>query len=295
MAIKKTPAKRTATKAPARKAPAAKAPAKKAPATKAPATKAPARKAAASKPAAVDWEKVAKGYATVLRDAHKAIGSVLADLALHGHGTAPGDVELTLDPKETRRAELNEQTEAALRKACVNAGYAKADVAEASKEDLVETLLNEEFSNADDDDADDDPEDEDEQEESEDDESEESEEDEDEEDSEALYTEAELREMSLAQIRKVAVDEYNYERSTLKGLDQDAIVELLTGEDESEDEGYDEDTLGEMDKAELRKIAKEEFGLTIPRGADEAKLIELILEAQEEGDEEEDDDDEADY
>lgn len=90
--------------------------------------------------------------------------------------------------------------------------------------------------------------------------------------------------------------------------DEDDDDDIEDEDDESEDdddddeEAYTEEDLDELDNDELKEVA-EEFDLDIPKRLTDkgrAKLIDAILEAQEEGeeddeDDEEEDDDESDY
>ena len=118
-----------------------------------------------------------------------------------------------------------------------------------------------------DDDEDEDEEDEDEEEADEDDEDEDEEDDEDEE-----WDVDALKEMSLKDLRALAKSEEGGEHSAadVKGLDQDALIELITGEeadedeeededeeDEEEEEVLDEDALKAMSHKELLAVAKE--------------------------------------
>lgn len=72
--------------------------------------------------------------------------------------------------------------------------------------------------------------------------------------------------------------------------DEDDEVEEVD-EDDDEDGEWDRESLEELDLKDLRKVAKEE-GHTVPRGADQDALIDLILgEDSEDEDEDEDDED----
>lgn len=103
------------------------------------------------------------------------------------------------------------------------------------------------------------------------------------------YTRADLEDMSRADLRKIALDA-DYTTADLRGLDSDALVDLLLGEADEDDEAddtdndeddddvveLDEDTLAEMSLAELKTLAKE-VGVKVARGVDKEHLIELIL------------------
>jgi hypothetical protein len=99
--------------------------------------------------------------------------------------------------------------------------------------------------------------------------------DEDETDEEEGYTREELEEMDLKQLRKIAKDS-DFSASDIKGLDQDALVDLLLGEDDDDEdddddsdddededdddeevEELDEDALKAMSVTELKNLAKE--------------------------------------
>lgn len=122
------------------------------------------------------------------------------------------------------------------------------------------------------------------------------EEDEDEEDEEEGYDREELEEMSLAELKKLAKEE-KIPAAQIRGADQDALIDLILGEDEdeadeeddedAEEEEIDEDALKEMSLTEVKKVAAD-LGLKIsPRIAkNKAKIVEFILEnAGEEDDE----------
>lgn len=63
-------------------------------------------------------------------------------------------------------------------------------------------------------------------------------------------------------------------------VDED-VEEDAVDEDDAEGEPYTEDDLLEFDLAELKEIAKEDFGVTIKRGMKQDAIIAAILEAQE--------------
>lgn len=137
---------------------------------------------------------------------------------------------------------------------------------------------------------DEDSEDEDDEEADEDDEEEE-EEDDDEGDE---YTREELEEMSLRDLRALA-KESGYSAADVKGLDQDAIIDLMLGEDEEADEDEEEpeedeesedgeelteDDLRKMSLAELKEVASD-IEIDVPRGIKKDALVELILDSAE--------------
>ena len=136
-----------------------------------------------------------------------------------------------------------------------------------------------------------DEEDEDEEEDEEDEEVEEDDDDEDED-------RDELEEMDLKEVRKVARDA-GFSASDYKGMDQDAIIDLILGEDEEEEEDedeeddeeveeLDEDALKAMTQKDLIGLAKE-LEIKVPAAlkkssaANKKKLVNLILDS---GDEE---------
>lgn len=181
------------------------------------------------------------------------------------------------DPYAERRAELGKKSIDALRKLAIKAGFDPDEVAEADKDEIIESLIEDENSE---------PEDEDE--------------DAEEEEGEG-YSRDDLEAMSLTALKKVARDEYEYTAADLKGLDKDGIIDALLGEgateDEEEDEeaedeedfdGYSEDDLNDMSPAELKEIL-DEWEVEYRAGAKKATLVRLVLEAQE-GDEEDDED-----
>ena len=118
-------------------------------------------------------------------------------------------------------------------------------------------------------DADDD---EDEDEDADEDEDEDADDDEDEDD----YSNMSLREL------RTAAKEAGYAAAQTKGMDKDALIELLTSEadeDDDEDEGYDPEN---MSLDELKALAKEN-SVRVPRGSTKESLTELLF-----GDDDED-------
>lgn len=155
----------------------------------------------------------------------------------------------------------------------------KADILEAF-EDLYEE---------DDDDEDEEPEDVDE--------------DKDDEDEDGDYDRDDLEELTLKRLREIAKEE-GHTASDYKGMDKDALVDLILGEDdEDEDEDdededddddddveeLDEDDLKQMTHKELMGLAKE-LDVKVPKAvqkssaANKKKLVDLILESGEDED-----------
>lgn len=191
------------------------------------------------------------------------------------------DIEEVEDDEDNpRRAELEGMSLVALKKIVAKMGYDKAEVADADKETLVETILEEEAESTDDGAED----------------AEEADEDD---------RRAELEGLGLNALKKVAREEYGLTAADYKGLDKDGIVDLILDSDPAEEEddddeevedieeaeddefeGYDEEELEGMSLKELKEIATE-WGITVKAGTKKPGYVEAILEAQ---DEEEDDD-----
>lgn len=147
-------------------------------------------------------------------------------------------------------------------------------------------------------DEDEDEEDEEEYDEEDEDEDEEDEEADDEEDEdEDELDRDDLEEMDLKELRKVA-RENGFSASDYKGMDQDALVDLILGEDEEDDEDedeeddedveeLDEDALKAMTQKDLIGLAKE-LEIKVPASmkkqstANKKKLVDLILDSGEE-------------
>lgn len=124
-------------------------------------------------------------------------------------------------------------------------------------------------------------------------------EEEEDEDEEEGYTREELEEMDLKQLRATAKSE-GHSAADYRGMDQDALIDLILGEadedeededdeedEEEEFEEIDEDALKAMDLTQLKGIAKE-MDITIPPriAKNKTKVIEFILaKAGEEDDE----------
>lgn len=151
-------------------------------------------------------------------------------------------------------------------------------------------------------DEDEDEEDEIEDEEIEDDEDEEDDEEADEEEEEEEdedYTRDDLAEMSLAELRTLA-KESGYTAADYKGMDQDALIDMLLGEEDEEEDEEDEedeeeaedveegeeeelteDDLNAMSLADLKEVAGD-IGVEVPRNVKKPALVALILESAEE-------------
>ena len=185
------------------------------------------------------------------------------------------DDETGVEAGTERRAELEGMTLAALRKAAIAAGFDKDDVKGASKEDIIESLL-------DDEDVEQEDEDDDEVAESEDD-------DEDEDgDEDGGYTEEDLEDLGLTALKKIAKDEFDETTASLKGLDREDVMAIILGsededadedeaDDEDEDDEYSEEDLEAMSLAEVRALCKE-YGVTVKPGMKKAALIEAFFE-----------------
>lgn len=189
------------------------------------------------------------------------------------------------DPEEIKA----EKDKAALVDAYLADKYDDEDEDSEDEEDDEDDSDEEEFEDSDEDDEDDDDEDED------------SEDDEDE-DGEA-YTEDELSEMNLAELKEIAEEmgvevkknsrSKTYIAAILAAQEEDEDDEEDDEDEEvDEDEEYDEDAeiaaLEAMTLAELKKEARENYGVSQKdlKGLDKEGILALIL------DEDEDDDDE---
>lgn len=226
--------------------------------------------------------------------APKAKAEKPAPTKTKGRGKPAPEPEDEDDEDDDERAERREELEAmkiqALRKVALGLDFDKEDVKDADAETLIESILDDEFGDSDDDESDEDDEpDEDEDED-------EGDEDEDGDD----YSRDELEAMTLAQLKRIAKDEYEIPASDLKGLDKDGIIDVLIepedgdedddedDEDDDDDEAYTEADLKAMSLAELKEIA-EAWDLTVKAGSKSPTYVKAILAAQ---DEDEDDDDE---
>jgi hypothetical protein len=162
-------------------------------------------------------------------------------------------------------------------------------IEETKKADILEAL--EEFYEDEEEDEDDEVED------VEDEEDEDEDEADEEEDEEGEYDRDELAELDLKELRALAKQE-GHSASEYRGMDQDALIDLILGEeaeeeeedeeDDEDEEVLDEDALNEMSEKELLALAKE-LGLTVPKKVRELKgkkkhnaLVTLILDSGEE-------------
>lgn len=199
------------------------------------------------------------------------------------------------------RAKLLKTNIRTLRKQAIELGFDDEEVAEAEKEDLVDSILEalaEEADNAADtdddedldedaddeeadDDGDDDSEDDDEDDEDEDDEEEDDDEEEEDEE-ESDYTREDLEELTLTQLKKVAKEEFGESAASLKGLDTEQIIDLILGEegdgedDEDDEEGLSEDDLLAMSLAEVKTVAKEN-GVKVKPGMKKQEIIDALF------------------
>lgn len=186
--------------------------------------------------------------------------------------TDAADVEL-LDEDETRNMAIKE-----LRALAVELGLDEQKV----KSGILAELENKGFFGeaADEDDEDAEDEDQDGEEEEDDDE------DGDEEEEEG-YTREDLEEMDLKTLRAIAKSE-GHNATEYRTADQDALVDLILGEEaeEEEEQELDEEALKAMDLAELKAIAKElSLKVPLPVAKNKTKLIDFILENAAEDDE----------
>lgn len=179
---------------------------------------------------------------------------------------------------EAERAELEKLSLAALRKKLVDLGYDPEEVkAEKDKATLVEAILSDEDEDDEDDDLDD-------------------EDVEDEGDEDGDYTAEDLDEMSLAELKEIAAEmELEIAKGARSATYKKAILEAQeiaededADEDEDDAEEADEEELEKLTLPELRKVAKETYGLTAReiKGLDKDGILDLIFEDE---DEEEDD------
>lgn len=169
---------------------------------------------------------------------------------------------------ELTKADLEKKTERQLRSIAVNMGFDKEDVKGADKETLINSIL-----------GDDDEED---------DEDEDGEDDSESVDVDALV--AKLEGMTLVAVKKVAREEYGFKAPDYKGMDKDAVIELIVekvsdsdveDDDDDEEAPYTEEELDAMSMAELKSICKE-WGIKIKIGEKKQAHIDAILDAQDE-------------
>lgn len=150
-----------------------------------------------------------------------------------------------------------------LKRIGMDAGHTAADMKGLTVDSLIDLLVGDEDEDVDDEDVED-----------EDDEAEE----------EDGWTREALEGMGLREVKKHA-REAGYSTADLKGLDVDAVVDLLVGEEdddeddaEEDEEELTEDDLREMSLAELKKLAKENK-VRIKPGTSKGDIIDLILDA----------------
>lgn len=123
--------------------------------------------------------------------------------------------------------------------------------------------------------------------------------DDDEDDDADEEGEDDYSEMSLKELRALAKERGI---KVPRGSKEDDIIDLLEEADEEadededdadEDEEGDDDDYSEMSLKELRALAKER-GIKVPRGSKEDDIIDLLEEADEEGDDDDEDEDDED-
>lgn len=218
----------------------------------------------------------------------KYLGNVAVQEAAKSVATSDeeDDEDEGTTPAKYTEAELKKKTVAALRKIAIAEGFDEDEVAGADKSELIDGILDDEDEDDDADEADS------EDTEDEDDESEDEDADEDEADEDDELRE-ELEGMTLAQLRKTARDDYGATGTELKGLDKDAIIDLILDADEEDDsdvdvdedqddeDGYTEDELKAMDLEELKEIL-DEWEVDYAAKARKTTLVKLVLEAQDE-------------
>lgn len=175
------------------------------------------------------------------------------------------------DSNELTKADLEKKTERQLRTIAVEMGFDKEDVKGADKETLINSILS------------DDDEDEDEEDDADEDDTAE-----DSVDVDALV--AKLEGMTLVAVKKVAREEYGFKAPDYKGMDKDAVIELIVekisdsdveDDDDDEEAPYTEEELDSMSMADLKTICKE-WGIKIKIGEKKQAHIDAILDAQEE-------------
>lgn len=169
------------------------------------------------------------------------------------------------ESNELTEADLAKKTERQLRTIAIEMGYDKEDVKGADKETLINSILN--------------PDEE---------EDEEAETETDSVDIDALV--AKLEGMTLVAVKKVAREEYGFKAPDYKGMDKDAVIELIVEkisdsdveDDDDDDEApYTEEELDSMSMSELKSICKE-WGIKIKIGEKKQAHIDAILDAQDE-------------
>jgi hypothetical protein len=166
-----------------------------------------------------------------------------------------------------RKAELEDMTVAALKKLAQKLGYPKSEVEDASKDDLVLTILADEAEAEEEDEEDADEEDE----------------------TDGEYTRTDLEKLGLVALKKIAKDEFDQTTDSLKGLDKEAVIDLILGEEaeeaEEEEEEEEDDTeeeiteeyLNGLSLAELKAKAKQ-WGYTVKPGMKRDAITDLFFE-----------------
>ena len=208
---------------------------------------------------------------------------------------ADADDEVDID---VERETLMKLSIAEIRKRLVAREFDEDDVkGEKSKAVLVDSLLDdmygedddeEEPEDADEVDEDDEPEDIEDDADDEDDEDSDDEDEEESDEEDEPYTEEELTDMSLAELKEIAAD---WEIEVSKGARAKTYVKAILeaqemGEDsaaDGEEDEYEEEDRAELEAltlAELRKKAREEYGLTSRdvKNADKDAILDLIFE-----------------
>lgn len=230
--------------------------------------------------------------AVTAEDVVYAFKNLLDLVNAYGGGAAP-------EKSSSKKAAAEEVTEVLDREEVENMGIkelrslaAEHGIDAKKKADIFEAFESAGlFGEAEAEDEDEDEDEDDDEDEAEDDEDEE-EEDEEEEDE---YDRDELEEMTLAEVRKIAKGQ----GIDTKGLDQDALIDAILGENEDEEdedeeeadtEELDEDALRAMSLGDLKSLAKElEIKVKVPKSATSDKkkkeaYVEAILDSGEEVD-----------
>ena len=213
---------------------------------------------------------------------------------------ADADDEVDID---VERETLMKLSIAEIRKRLVAREFDEDDVkGEKSKAVLVDSLLDdmygedddeEEPEDADEVDEDDEPEDIEDDADDEDDEDSDDEDEEESDEEDEPYTEEELTDMSLAELKEIAADwEIEVSKGARSKTYVKAILEAQEMEEDSEaddeEDEYEEEDRAELEAltlAELRKKAREEYGLTSRdvKNADKDAILDMIFEDDEEG------------
>lgn len=185
--------------------------------------------------------------------------------------------------REERKAELESMPLAKLRKIATDLDqFEDDDIKAANKASLVKNILDaEEEAFGAEDEA----------------------EDEEADDDEGYEREA-LAKMTLAQVKKIAVDEFGFDIADLRGYDKDSVIDLIMeeqgeeteesdeeDEEEGEGEDYTREELEAMSDAQLRALHKEYEGELgkLKRGTSRDDIIDALMSVGEEADEEDED------